>query len=239
MKRNLIAIIPARKSSKRLKNKNTKTLGKKQLFQWSLDLAKKIKIFSKIIITTDSKKILKSASKEKCVKNLRPKNLSGDNVNLVDVTLYICDLLKKQGTNVNDVVLFQPTSPFRSKKTVLKGIKKFYASKRKNSVIAVSSVKKHPRVCLIKKNKNFSPFLKKHAFNLQSQALEEIFSPNGSFYLSTLENLKKNKSFFSKKTIFIENFYDYEDIDIDEQKDLDLAKIIFNKYGKRIKNWQS
>ena len=41
MKRNLIAIIPAKKSSKRLKNKNTKTLGKKQLFQWSLDLAKK------------------------------------------------------------------------------------------------------------------------------------------------------------------------------------------------------
>ncbi|MDC0465779.1 acylneuraminate cytidylyltransferase family protein [Candidatus Pelagibacter sp.] len=239
MHRNIIAIIPARKSSKRLKNKNTKILGKKQLFQWSLDLAQKVKIFSKIIITTDSKEILKSASKEKCVINLRPKKLSGDNINLVDVTLYICDLLKKQGTNVDDVVLFQPTSPFRSKKIVLKGIKNFYDCQRKNSVIAVSRIKKHPRVCLIKKNNNFSPFLKKHAFNLQSQALEEIFSPNGSFYLSTLENLKKNKSFFSKKTIFIENFYDYEDIDIDEQKDLDLAKIIFNKYGKRIKNWQS
>lgn len=239
MRRNIVAIIPARKSSKRLKNKNSKLLGKKQLFQWSLDLAKKIKIFTKIIITTDSKKIFRSASKENCVKNLRPKKLSGDNVNLVDVTLYICDLLKKQGSNVDDIVLLQPTSPFRSKKTVLEGIKKFYNSQRKNSVIAVSNIKKHPRVCLVKKNSNFRPFLKKHAFNLQSQALEEIFSPNGSFYLSTLENLKKNKSFFSKKTIFIENFHNYEDIDIDEQKDLDLAKIILNKYGKRIKNWQS
>lgn len=239
MRRNIVAIIPARKSSKRLKNKNSKLLGKKQLFQWSLELAKKIKIFTKIIITTNSKKILRTVSKEKCVKNLRPKKLSGDNVNLVDVTLYICDLLKKQGTNVDDIVLFQPTSPFRSKKTVLEGIKKFYNFQRKNSVIAVSNIKKHPRVCLVKKNSNFRPFLKKHAFNLQSQALEEIFSPNGSFYLSTLENLKKNKSFFSKKTIFIENFHNYEDIDIDEQKDLDLAKIILNKYGKRIKNWQS
>jgi len=239
MPRNIVAIIPARKSSKRLKNKNSKLLGKKKLFQWSLDLAKNIKIFSEIIVTTDSTQIYNSLNKEKCIKNLRPKKLSGDKVNLVDVTLYICNLLKKQDFQVDDVVIFQPTSPFRSKKTVVEGIKRFYNSKRKDSVIAISEVKKHPRVCLIEKNGNFRPFLKKHAFNLQSQALEEIYSPNGSFYLSSVENLKKNKSFFSKKTIFIKNFYDYEDIDIDEQKDLELAKIILNKYGQRIKNWQN
>ena len=59
MQRKIVAILPARIGSKRLKHKNLKLLGNKYLFQWSLDIIKKINIFAKIIVTSDSNKILK------------------------------------------------------------------------------------------------------------------------------------------------------------------------------------
>ena len=238
MKKNIIAIIPARKSSKRLKNKNSLFLGDKRLFQWSLELAKKINFFSKIVVTSDSKKILSFIKDNECIKNLRPEKFSGDNIKLTDVALYLIKIFEKKNYKVDAIALLQPTSPFRSKKIILEGIKSFYKSKGRNSVVSVSSVKKHPRVCIIKKNKTLKPYFTNHAFDKQSQELDEVLAPNGSLYISSIKNLKRNKSFFSKDTIFIKNLYNYEDIDIDEQKDLDLAKIVLNKNKKMIKDWQ-
>ena len=77
------------------------------------------------------------------------------------------------------------------------------------------------------------------ALNIQSQDLKEIYVPNGSLYISSVSNLIKNKSFFSKKTYFIDSFFDYEDLDIDSEYDLKLAKIIYDNQKKEIKEWQN
>ena len=55
---NNICIIPARANSKRIKNKNIKNFYGKPIIYWSIQAAKKSKCFSKIIISSDSKKIL-------------------------------------------------------------------------------------------------------------------------------------------------------------------------------------
>ena len=52
----LLALIPARSGSKRLKNKNILKLGGKPLIAHAIIAAKKSKIFDKIILSTDSKK---------------------------------------------------------------------------------------------------------------------------------------------------------------------------------------
>jgi len=131
MQRKIVAILPARIGSKRLKFKNLKLLGNKYLFQWSLDVIKKINIFSKIIVTSDSNKILKIISGDKIEKVLRPKKLSSDNANLVDVSLHIYELFKKKNFTIDDIVLIQPTSPFRSKKIIIEGLNKYNKSKKK------------------------------------------------------------------------------------------------------------
>ena len=50
MSRNVVALIPVRSGSKRLKYKNIKILGNKYLFEWSLDIAKKINYYFTIIL---------------------------------------------------------------------------------------------------------------------------------------------------------------------------------------------
>ena len=54
-----LAIIPARKNSKEILNKNIKKFNKKPLIYWTIKAAKKSKCFEKIIVSTDSEKIKK------------------------------------------------------------------------------------------------------------------------------------------------------------------------------------
>ena len=79
IKKNLLAIIPARGGSTGLKNKNIRKLGNKPLLYYSLRAGDEISEKSKTIIcSTDSKKI--SYVVKKLGYNcpfLRPKNISG------------------------------------------------------------------------------------------------------------------------------------------------------------------
>ena len=54
-----IAIIPARSGSRRIKNKNIKIFNKKPVIYWSIKAAKESKIFDRIIVSTDLKKLQK------------------------------------------------------------------------------------------------------------------------------------------------------------------------------------
>ena len=54
---NNICIIPARSGSKRIKNKNLKIFFKKPLIYWSIAAATESKLFKKIIVSTDNKKL--------------------------------------------------------------------------------------------------------------------------------------------------------------------------------------
>ena len=74
-----IAIIPARAGSKRIPKKNIKFFFGKPMIYWSIRAAKKTKLFDKIIVSTDNKKIAKIAKKYKAeVPFLRPAKISGD-----------------------------------------------------------------------------------------------------------------------------------------------------------------
>ena len=74
-----ICIIPARQGSKRIKNKNIKLFAGKPLISYVIGIAKKSKLFSKIIVSTDSEKIANIAKNNGAeVPFLRNKKLSDD-----------------------------------------------------------------------------------------------------------------------------------------------------------------
>ena len=59
----IVGIIPARKNSKRIKNKNIKLLNGKPLIEYTIIEAKKSKLLDKIIVSTDSPIIKKISGK--------------------------------------------------------------------------------------------------------------------------------------------------------------------------------
>lgn len=105
----VLAIIPARYGSKRLRSKNLKIFKGKPLFLWSMILAKKSSYIDKIYLSTDSKKISKIAKKNGfSINKLRKKSLSGDQASSLGLVL---EAIKNLKIKYDFFILLQPTSP--------------------------------------------------------------------------------------------------------------------------------
>ena len=81
-----LAIIPAKGKSKRIKNKNSKNFFGKPIIYYTLNNAIKSKLFNKIHVSSENKKIL-TISENLGIQTdfIRPKKLSRDSVILNDV----------------------------------------------------------------------------------------------------------------------------------------------------------
>ena len=83
-----ICIIPARAGSKRIKNKNLILINNKPIIEHTIKIVKNTKIFSKIIVTTNSKKIAKiSISAGAEVPFFSSRKLSGPKVTIKETIL--------------------------------------------------------------------------------------------------------------------------------------------------------
>ena len=93
----IIAIIPARYGSKRIKRKNIKLFHSKPIIYWTIKKLIKSNIFDKIVVSSDSQLILDLSKKfgaQILIK--RASNLSGDKVPTREVILDTLKKLKKK-----------------------------------------------------------------------------------------------------------------------------------------------
>ena len=107
----IIAIIPAKGNSKRLKNKNIRSLNKKPLIYWTIKHAQKSKIIKKIFVSTDSQKISNFAQKMNIGVIRRPKKLGGETP-IIEVYKHAYQKLKKK-YKLKAIVGLQPDHPDR------------------------------------------------------------------------------------------------------------------------------
>lgn len=211
---NNLIIIPARKNSLRLKNKNILKIENKTLIEHSIMFAKKIIPNTNILVSTDSKIIRNISLKEKILCPwLRPKNLSTSKALTEEVVLHALSWFEKKNFLVDFVILLQPTSPFRTKKTFFKCLNR--AKKYPKSTV-ITFKKKVIKIYVTKDNKA----------NLKSI---KCIQPNGSIYIISAKKLKKQKNFYAGevKPQIVNN--KKENIDIDYKKDyLDAKKLFKN-----------
>ena len=83
----IVAIIPARGGSKGIPNKNIINIAGKPLLSWSIESAQKSRLINKVVVSSDSPKILSVAQEYNSEIIKRPKKYSGDATpsNLVDI----------------------------------------------------------------------------------------------------------------------------------------------------------
>ena len=225
------AIIPARKNSKGLTNKNYKLFNKKPLIYWTIKSAIQSKCFEKIIVSTDSTKIQKISQKMgvECPV-LRPKKLSGDKINVHKVVKYVMNFYKKKDSSFQPdaIVLLQPTSPLREYSDIRKCCKIFNKSKP-DSLVSVLKVPHNfnPKNLYSLKN-NFLISLSKKKKLLQRQQQNLFYARNGaSIYIT--KSIKLNKYILGGKIKgYLMN--NLKSIDINDKNDFSLAEIAQNKF---------
>ena len=81
-KKKIIALIPARKGSKGIKNKNILNLNGKPLIAYSINYAQNSNLIDKTFVTTDGKRISSISKKFGAEVIKRPKKISGDNISV-------------------------------------------------------------------------------------------------------------------------------------------------------------
>ena len=112
-KDSVIAFVHAKGKSKRVKNKNLKKLKNKPLIYYAITKALKCKLIDKVIIDSDSDKILKIGKSLGAIPIRRPRNLATNKISGDDLAFYQASLFPDSKVCLQVV----PTSPFIQIKT--------------------------------------------------------------------------------------------------------------------------
>jgi N-acylneuraminate cytidylyltransferase len=222
----ILALITARGGSKRLPGKNIRSLGGKPLIVWSINIAKDIAEVVDILVSTDDTEIAEIAKNAGAlVPWLRPSELATDTASSVDVCLHALEWYERENGKVDGLMLLQPTSPFRSRESVLQGIELFRRHKHR-PVIGISVAKSHPMWCFEIENGIMHPFIIGEGLNMRSQDLPSAYIVNGAFYLISPEELRKQRLFYTENVVPLIITAPEESLDIDTEWDWKLAETI-------------
>lgn len=239
MKKIVAALIPARGGSKGVKLKNLYPLGGKPLISWTINSALREKIFHKIFVSSDNKKILGVAKKFNVSLHKRPKQFAKDFTTIFDTIINFYSYQKSLGYNIHILFVLEPTSPFR-KKGLIKTCFRTLMNEGLDSIATFVKSRVHPyRIWSIenKKPKNYLN-LKKSEVWKPRQKLSKTFELDGSIYAFRI-----NKKFFKSKSLIFgkskayllnkKDNFDLTGTEIDAKSDFELAEIALKKISKK------
>lgn len=241
-----IVLIPARSGSKGIKNKNLREVKGKSLVTRTLKHAEYFNHNQiKICISSDSFSILKICAdelnisinkkdfvngiiyfKKKYIFHLRPKFLSNDNSLISELLKHLYKELLNLGISPSVWLLLQPTTPYRSKKELVK-VKKILLSNQSNEKASMVSVRKvgenHPArmYSLINGKLLYQKEFKKFYYS-RRQDLPDRFIRDGGFYIIGAELARQGFQYSTSPMAFIRHHP--WNLNIDTTEDLIMSE---------------
>ena len=222
-----VAIILAKSFSKRIPNKNFKMFNGKPMIAWTIQVAKKSKIFDKIIISTDDKKKITKLKKYNTEVIIRPKELSKEKYGIDEVMNYSLSLIKD---NIKYACCLFPCAPLMSSEDIVKGYKKIKTNKYQ--YIFAGSNFSHPieKSFKIRNNKIKMNFSKKF-MQISAKFLKKNYHDTGYFYWAKPSTWKNNSFEYNSKSSFIK-IPNWRAQDLDDFDDLKKVDLIFKSLNK-------
>ena len=235
-----VIFIPVRSGSTRIKNKNLQKINGISLLKKKILNCKKSAI-GKIVISSNSDKILNEASKIKNVEIFkRNKKYATSKASTISTILeYLRNLRKKKLPIPKFITITPVTNPFLKYETLRLGYKKIKKNKNLSSVIGITECSEHPFLSVVVGSKlRFNLFKingKKGSDFERSQDVPKSYIQSASFRISKttyfLKFISEKSPTFSKPN-FNENSCGYikikqiENFDINTADDLRLARVV-------------
>lgn len=219
-----ILIIPARKGSKRIKNKNSKIFFGKPIIKYSIDSAIKSKLFNQIIITTNDEKIINLVKiyKKKIFLVKRDKKFSTSSSTLVQVLKDVISKVKSH-KQIKEIYLLMPCVPLLSVKELISGVKILSGS---NCFTSVIENRPSSYWSYILKNKKLYPLFK-NKISLSSSEIGKTFTDVGLFSgwkFNYFHDVIRKKKLFKFSPLILPST---KGVDIDTLEDWNYAKKLF------------
>lgn len=227
----VVALLPMKANSERVKGKNFRDFCGKPLFRWILDSLLAVKEIDQVIINTDARHILAEnglvESDRVMIRDRKP-DICGD---LVSMNLVISDDIDNVDADI--YMMTHVTNPLLSTNTIQSALDKFRSSLATDSVDSLFTV-----------NKIQTRFYKEDctAINhdpdnlIRTQDLEPWFEENSNLYIFTKQSFNTTNARIGKRPMMYPN-NKFESIDIDTPEDWDFAVVaaqyMLNKKGSK------
>ena len=223
----VIAFLPMRKGSQRVKNKNIKDFAKIKggLTYIKISQLLKSKRIDKIIVSTNDEEVKDIAlffNDKKIIIDDRPEYLASSETSTDDLIRYVPSIIE------NGIVLWtHVTSPFVTEKLYDEMIEEYLQNLNKfDSLMSVTKIQKF----IWDKEKPINYDKSKEKWP-RTQTIEPIYEINSGAFIADIEVYKNLNDRVGNKPYLYE-FSDKEAFDIDWEDDFEIAEILWSKYGK-------
>jgi CMP-N,N'-diacetyllegionaminic acid synthase len=185
-----VALIPARAGSKRVVDKNIRSLDQHPLIAYTIAAALQSGVFAAVVVSTDSAKYAELARYYGAdVPFMRPVEYAGDTSPDIDWVEFTLTQLRAAGRNYDCFSILRPTSPFRLPQTIQRAWNEFLAAGEVDSLRAVEKCKQHPGKMWVIRGNRMTPLLPLSPVELpwhssQYPALPEVYVQNASLEIA-------------------------------------------------------
>ncbi len=223
----VVALMPMKANSERVRGKNFRDFGGKPLFRWMLDTLKSVPLIDAVVINTDAREILAENmlfDDDRVIIRDRKSEICGD---FVSMNVIINDDI--QNIDADIYLMTHTTNPLLSRKSVETAILKFKTalkSGKADSLFTVNKVQERFYDADVNALNHDPDNL------IRTQDLEPWYQENSNLYLFTKESFSRNNARIGKKSIMLETA-PFESTDIDTPDDWDLAEVMVQYYRKK------
>jgi CMP-N-acetylneuraminic acid synthetase len=217
MTERIVALLPMKANSERVKRKNFRNFHGKPLFQWILDALLQIQSLESVVINTDARSILAdnglTDSRRVMIRDRKPE-ICGD---LVSMNLILADDIANVPADI--YIMTHTTNPLLSAGTIAKALAVFIAAKKREEADSLFTVN---RIQTRFYRADGSPVNHDPANLVRTQDLEPWYEENSNLYIFTRDSFAATQARIGRKPILFET-PKLESIDIDNQEDWDMA----------------
>jgi len=222
----IVALIPARSGSERVRDKNTRPLAGHPLLAYAIASARQAGIFDRIVCSTDSGKIAAVAQRYGAdTPFLRPAKLATSTSPDVE---WITHALAALEEHYDLFAIVRATNPFRGPDVLVRGLEQLLATPEADSIRAVELVKQHPGKMWVLEGKTMRPLLDQSHLDSawhagQYQALPEIYVQNSALEIAWTRVVSQTGT---REGRVVAPFLTrgYEGFNIDDEEDWDRAR---------------
>jgi CMP-N,N'-diacetyllegionaminic acid synthase len=219
-----LALIPARGGSKGLPGKNMRLLGAKPLLQYTLEAARRSARLDKALFSGDDEAMIALAVRLGIpAPFVRPASLAADASPMLDVALHALDWLEEhESVQAENLVLLQPTCPFRDSGDIDAAVAAFEAAGRE-TLCSVEPVMQHPCECVMLAGDKLRWAVVPEGVGEGRQAFPEYYFINGAIYSTRVACLRERGKFADENSA-IHIMAPSHGLDINTQYEFDLAR---------------
>ena len=219
-KQKIVALLPMKANSERVKGKNFKIFNGKPLFRWTLDTLLAIEEIDQVIINTDAREILEEnglVETDRIVIRDRRLEICGD---MVSMNLVIEDDV--QNIDADIYLMTHTTNPLMTSKTIARALKSFQEQKNIGNADSLFTVDKVQSRFYWKDCSAVN-----HDPNnlIRTQDLEPWFEENSNLYIFTNQAFALTNARIGAKPMMFET-PKFESIDIDTPADWDFGIVV-------------